>query len=176
MLLLWRMSVWLSTLLSYQKEACDFSHPFVLLSLSLGIYLKQDRWKSFQRQTGGSSAGVLKSRMFAPGHEGKLRQWEEQALGKRGFSFSQLWSGVFHVRKPLQFLHPFPSKVGEWLRSRRWRVLGHPEHSPVFLSSLSPLLPSFPLHRPLFLSFLCLFFSFPFPLLSSLPFFLSDFN
>lgn len=162
------MSVWLSTLLSYQKEACDFSHPFVLLSLSLGIYLKQDRWKSFQRQTGGSSAGVLKSRMFAPGHEGKLRQWEEQALGKRGFSFSQLWSGVFHVRKPLQFLHPFPSKVGEWLRSRRWRVLGRPEHSPVFLSSLSPVAllpppsPSFPL---LSLSFLL--FSFSSPIFSS---------
>lgn len=58
--------------LSYQKEAPDFSHPFVLQSLSLGIDLKQDRWKSLQKYTGGSLAGVLRSRVFAPGHKGKL--------------------------------------------------------------------------------------------------------
>lgn len=132
------------------------------MSLSLGVYLKQDRWKSFQRWTRGSSAGVLKSRVLAPGHEGKLEQWEEQALGNRGFSFSQLWSGVFHLLKPLQFLQPFPSKGGEQLKSRRWRVLGRPEHSPVFLSSLFPLfLPPFPsiIIFPFFLfSFLFLFY------------------
>lgn len=72
-----------------KKEADDFSYPFLLLSVSLAIYLKQDRWESFQRETGGSSAGVLKSRMLAPGHQGKLGQGEEQALQKRDFSFSQ---------------------------------------------------------------------------------------
>lgn len=150
-----------------RREARDFSYPFVVLSVSLGIYLKQDRCESFQRQTGGSSAGVLKSRALAPGHQGKLEQWEEQALRKRDFSFSQLWCGAFHLLKPLQFLLPFPSKGAEQQRCRRWRVLGCPQQSPLFPSSLfPPPSPSLTLF-PFFLFFLS------FPLLSSLPLVLS---